>query len=78
LIDAFNEASVVLPHEHAEIVIETGPAVHQIVFRLQQVTQSQSGDSHMPPVLQEPTDSIQQRLQKLKYPEVSTRTHGVT
>jgi hypothetical protein len=41
VIVAFNEASVVLAYEYAEIVIEPGPAVHQVVFPLQQVTQPQ-------------------------------------
>jgi hypothetical protein len=34
VIDAFNEASMVFAYEYAEIVIEPGSAVHQIVFPL--------------------------------------------
>jgi hypothetical protein len=39
VIDALNETSMVLAYEHAEVVIEPGSAVHQIVLPLQQVTQ---------------------------------------
>jgi hypothetical protein len=31
---AVNEASLVLAYEHAEIVVETGSAVHQVIFPL--------------------------------------------